>query len=99
MNSFKIKQLRRVIESISKAANLTDIKKESLLAEYTDYKNYEEAIKELIYEVHKRFYNKNVEVYNYSLDMINNISSSYFKSKEDMIMYAENRKKIVKKDR
>ncbi len=93
MNSFKIKQLRRVIESISKAASLTDIKKERLLAKYTEYINYEEAIKELIYEVHKKFYNRNEEVYNYSLDMINNISLSYFKSKDEMIVYAVNRKK------
>ncbi len=99
MNSFKIKQLSRVIESISKAASLTDIKKDRLLTKYIKYVSYEEAINELIYEVYKKFYNKNEDVCNYSMDMIKNISSKYYNSKDDMILYAKNRKKNSKKDR
>jgi hypothetical protein len=93
VNTFKIKQLSRVIESISKAASLTDEGKGRLLKKYIKYVDYEDAIRDLIYEVYKKFYDKNEAIYDYSMDMIKNISSNYFLSKDEMIMYAENRKK------
>jgi hypothetical protein len=92
MNKFKEKQITRVIESIGKAASFKEANLETFIKKYTDYEDYEMAIKDLIYESYETFYANNKAVWDYSFDMIRNISFNLFSSKLDMISYVTNRK-------
>ena len=80
MNIFKKKQLTRVIESIGRAANIEPYEVNSLIKEYTNYDNYEAAIKDLTYKIY-RVFNDDIDVRNYSLDMIRGIAPTFFKPK------------------
>ena len=97
MNIFKKKQLTRVIESIGRAANIEPYEVNSLIKEYTNYENYETAIKDLTYKIY-RVFNDDIDVGNYSLDMIRGIAPKFFKSKEEMISYSEKRLEESKED-
>lgn len=97
MNIFKKKQLVRVIESIGRAASIEPYELNSLIKEYTSYNEYELAIKDLTYKIY-RVFNDDIDVRNYSLDMIRGIAPKYFSSKEEMINYAEKRLEESKED-
>lgn len=97
MNIFKKKQLTRVIESIGRAANIEPYEVNSLIKEYTNYDNYEAAINDLTYKIY-RVFNDDIDVRNYSLDMIRGIAPTFFKSKEEMISYSEKRLEESKED-
>ncbi len=91
MNLFKRKQLSRVIESIGRAANFSDKEINEKVEVYSDYDNYEKALKDLTYEFYKMFHIEDEPLCNYSLDMIKNIGFNYFTSQEEMIKYANRR--------
>jgi regulator of sigma D len=91
VNLFKRKQLSRVIESIGRAANFLDEEINEKIEVYTSYDNYEKSLKDLTYELYKRFYIEDETLCNYSLDMIKNIGFNYFTSQEEMIKYASRR--------
>lgn len=93
MNLFKRKQLSRVIESIGRAANFSDNEINEKTEVYTSYDNYEKALKDLTYELYKKFYIEDEILCNYSLDMIKNIGFNYFTSQEEIIKYANKRLK------
>lgn len=90
MRTFKKQQLSRVIDSIYRASGLDNNEIANIINKYITYNEYDDAIKDLLYEIYLKF-NKNTELFDYSLDMIKTISLTNFYSKKQMIDYVQKR--------
>ena len=91
MNVFKKKQLVRVLEAIGKASNMPYIKIKEKIDKLVEIEDYETIINNLIFDVYTTFGESQVDLCDYSLDMIKTIGSKYYNSIDDMKKYAKDR--------
>lgn len=87
MTSFKEKQLIRVINSIFRADNRSIKEIENITSKYISYSLFENAIKNLVYDVYIQFYHEKHDLFIYGIDMIRSISPNIFGSQKQILNY------------